>query len=520
MSNAPANQDRIIEFLSQPDSYPAAAAVEKIETHGAMVFLVGERAYKLKKNVAFPYMDYSTLQRRQECCAREIELNRLTAPEIYLHTLPITEQPGGTLGLDGNGTIVDWVVVMQRFDSSKVLDAVAAQGHLTAPMVEAITDQVLAFHPKAAVIQGVDWYQGVVGTIQGNEGQFAGYSAVLPRAETEALTKSSLAIAERHQALLKSRGSSGAVRQCHGDLHLRNICWYEGRPLIFDAIEFNDAFAQIDVLYDVAFLLMDLEAQGFAGYAAQVYSRYAGAMQKADMAALRLIPLYLSMRAAIRAHVNVSIGNAVGGAGAASFYNDAKRYLALAQRYVQPAAPQLLAIGGLSGSGKSSLAKALAPQLTPAPGAVLLRSDVLRKELAGAARTDRLAPEYYSAAFTERTYAALREKAALLLQAGQSVIVDAVAARPEERTALEALAKTASVPFRGIWCEVDNDTAAARIKARLAAADDAADADEGVRRMQETLNTGSITWQRVNTAQQTAETLAAQLVKQPLSTAA
>jgi len=331
---------------------------------------------------------------------------------------------------------------------------------------------------------------------------------VLPRAETEALTKASLAIAEQHQALLKSRGSSGAVRQCHGDLHLRNICWYEGRPLIFDAIEFNDAFAQIDVLYDVAFLLMDLEAQGFAGYAAAVYSRYASAMQSADVPALRLIPLYLSMRAAIRAHVNVSIGNAIGGAGAASFYNDAKRYLALAARYVQPAAPQLLAIGGLSGSGKSTLAKATAPLLTPAPGAVLLRSDVLRKELAGAAATDRLAPEYYSPAFTEKTYAALREKAALLLNAGQSVIIDAVAA------------KTANVTFRGLWCEVDNDTAAARIKARLAAGDDAADADEGVRKMQESLNTGSITWQRVNTAQHTAENLAAQLVKQPLSTAA
>ncbi|MFN7755294.1 MAG: AAA family ATPase [Holosporales bacterium] len=494
----------IVDFLRSPAAYglPEDTAIAVIETHGAWVFLAGEMAYKLKKPVAFPYMNYSTVERRAAMCAREVLLNRLTAPEIYEAAVPVTRGNKGDLALNGQGAIVDWLVVMHRFRSEDILDAVAERGELTPAMTMAVADAVLAFHAKAQVHSSINWFQVVLDTIAGNDGQFENYTDILPRKDTLELTAACRAEAEKHADLLRRRAAMGAVRQCHGDIHLRNICWWKGKPLLFDCIEFNDAFAQIDVLYDTAFLLMDLQARGLGEHAALAQDRYVAELD--DVAGLAVLPLYLTLRAAIRAHVSVSIGRGIGGEGGDVFYAEARRYLALAQQYLQPVAPRLVAIGGLSGSGKSTLAKHLAGKIAPLPGAVVLRTDILRKQLAGKLETDRLEAEYYNHAFTHKVYTALRERAEAILLSGRSVILDCVAADAAERAAFAITARTAHAQFIGLWCEVDDATARQRLQERTAHGRDASDADVSVRAMQEKFDCGDIAWARVNTGEESA----------------
>lgn len=491
----------IVEFLRSPAAYglPESTSVSVIETHGAWVFLAGEMAYKLKKPVAFPYMNYSTIERRAAMCAREVVLNRLTAPEIYEAAVPVTRGNKGDLAIDGQGAIVDWLVVMHRFRSEDILDAIAERGEFTLAMTTVVADAVLAFHAQAQVCSDLNWFQIILDTIAGNDGQFENYADILPRDDTRELTAMCRAEAQKHSALLHRRVTVGAVRQCHGDIHLRNICWWKGKPLLFDCIEFNDAFARIDVLYDTAFLLMDLQARGLREHAALAQDRYVAALEGVE--GLALLPLYLALRAAIRAHVSVSIGRGIGGEVGEGFYAEARRYLALAQQYMQPSAPRLVAIGGLSGSGKSTLARQLAGKLSPLPGAIVLRTDILRKQLAGKVETDRLEAEYYSHAFTHKVYTALRERAEALLLTGRSVILDCVAADAAEREAFAITARTAHAKFVGLWCEVDNATARQRLRERAAHGTDASDADVSVRKMQEDIDLGDISWARVNTGE-------------------
>ena len=299
----------------------------------------------------------------------------------------------------------------------------------------------------------------------------------------EVLADRSRTALDRYSALLDQRRDQGLVRFCHGDLHLRNICLVEGQPTLFDCIEFNDDIAIIDVLYDQAFLLMDLEYRGLRTLANALFDRMVEHMVKraGDIDGLALLPLFLSTRAAVRAKVEASAGKD----------QWALAYFDLAVRLIDPPGPKLVAVGGLSGSGKTTVARKLAPAIGPAPGAVVLRSDVLRKELHGVGETDRLPPDAYSPEITRRVYAELADRARRILSAGHGVVVDAVHARLEEREALEDLARELGVPFRGVWLEADPATLIARVKARTG---DASDADEEVVRRQLTYDIGPLSW--------------------------
>ncbi len=447
------DQSAAVAFLSRPSTH-GGKPVEVVETHGAYVFLAGDRAVKMKRAVWFPYMDFSTLEKRRAACEAELRLNRRTAPGIYRAVCPVVRDAAGSFALGGDGTIVDWTVVMHRFDQDTLFDRLAQRGGLDARLMDSLADEIARFHQEAEKKPAVDFAAAMRSIVEGNAASLQSWAGK-PFGQ-EAIDR----IDARCEALLKvcdpvlaRRGPAGFVRHCHGDLHLRNICLVDGRPTLFDCIEFNDRLAVIDPMYDLAFLLMDLEHRGLRRLANIVINRYLA--RTGDYDGLGALQLYLCVRAVIRAHVAAATAAAhADAAQAAKDRAEAQSYLDLAMRLSEPPAPCLVAVGGLSGSGKTTLAHALAPGIGGAPGAIVIRSDVLRKRLFGADLFDRLPEEAYTRAQSRRVYDRIEELAAAALAAGRCVIADAVFRNEDERSAIQGVAEAACVPFAGLWLEV------------------------------------------------------------------
>lgn len=484
------DQSEVIAFLAE-----RLAPVRRIDTHGAVVFLSGERAYKLKRAVKFPYMDFSTAARRAAMCAAEIDVNRRLAPEIYLGVAPVrrTEGRGLVLGEPGEPCVgaVDWVVVMRRFDEEGLLDRMATRGALTPELMTALGARVARFHDGLPAISsgfsGPDDYRH---SVAADVRQMREAGDRLDPVTSEALAEAMPGALEPFADLVARRLAAGAVRRCHGDLHLRNIVLLGGQPVPFDAIEFSDKIANIDVLYDLAFALMDLSRQGLDALANRLLNEWLWRIAELPMAphdsALALLPLFLSRRAAIRAYVDSAITAVSGGDNA-----PARAYQKAALGFLQPMPPRLLAVGGLSGSGKTTLALKLAPGIGRTPGAVVVRSDVERKRLAGIALEERMPAGSYSPEASARVYAALLARAERILRAGHSVVLDAVFARADERRAAEDLAARVGVPFEGLWLDVPKEVAQARVAARKG---DASDATPDVVERQFGYDLGRIDW--------------------------
>lgn len=501
------DQSAVIALLADPKTWGAGVSrVERIDTHGAVVFLAGERALKLKRAVRFAYMDFSTAERRRRFCEAEVRLNRRTAPAIYRGVVAVTREADGRLALGGAGEPVDWLVDMRRFDDSTLFDRLAERHRLTPELVEAAADAIADLHVSAEQRTNHGGVAVLRRVIDGNGRELEQLGrGTVDAAKVAELRRESLAQLDRNAALIESRRQAGLVRQAHGDLHLHNICLVDDRPTLFDCIEFNDDFAVIDILYDLSFLLMDLEHRGLRPLANRVLNRWLTRL--GDLAGLALLPLYLSSRAAIRAHVSLSMAEVQPDASAATALRaEAAVYLDSALAYLRPLPPVLIAIGGLSGSGKSTLARALAPEIGPSPGAVVARSDLIRKELLGVPATWRLGDEGYTPEVTNKVYAEMRARAEATLAAGHAAILDAVHARPAERDAAEAIARRAGVPFRGLWLDVPAEVMAQRIAARRA---DASDATVTVLERQLGYDTGAITWTRLPAAAGLDDTLAA-----------
>lgn len=497
-STSDGDQSAALRLLGDPATYgPGIDRVERMDTHGAVVFLAGERAYKVKRAVAYPYMDFSTLERRRQFCLREIEINRRTAPDLYLDVVPVTRD-GERLRLGDGGEVVEWVLVMLRFPQEDLLSAQAEAGRLTAETIVALADAIARFHDTAeqrrdvsAGAAAMEW------VLRENGEEFVARADLFDAAAARSLNERGLALLSRQGSLLDQRALAGKVRLCHGDLHLRNVVLLDGRPTLFDAIEFNDAIACIDVMYDLAFLLMDLDHRGLRSFANLVLNRYL--QQRDEVAALAVLPLFLSARAAVRAKVAASAEIMVTEAAAKlRRREEAATYFARALEHLAPRRPCLVAVGGLSGTGKTTLARALAPGLGAAPGALHLRSDTLRKQLAGVAELQRLPPESYTQEASAAVYAALGRQAAAGLAAGQAVIVDAVFARAEERAAIAAVARDAGVPFHGLWLVAAAEVMKDRVTARR---HDASDATAAVVDRQLAYDLGPIDWLHLDAAQ-------------------
>jgi len=468
----------------------------RVDTHGAVVLLTGDRAYKLKRAVKFPYMDFSTVERRRAMCAAEIAINRLLAPEIYLGVAPVRRTAAGlALGEVGEAATdaVDWLVVMRRFDEEGLLDRMAERGALTPGLMAALGARIAAFHdglpPVRAEFCTPDAYRH---SVAADGRQMIEVGDRLDPPTSLRLAEAMPAALEPYVGLVARRLEAGAIRRCHGDLHLRNIVLLDGRPVPFDAIEFSERIANIDVLYDLSFALMDLCERGQRPLANRLLNEWLWRIVELPAApheeALALLPMFLSRRAAIRAFVDAQAAAVSGGDTAR-----ARDYQQVALSFLQPAPPRLLAIGGLSGSGKTTRALQLAPSIGRSPGAVVVRSDVERKRVAGVALEDRMPAGSYTAEASARTYAAFLARAERVLRAGHGVVLDAVFARPEERAAAEALAARVGVPFEGLWLDVPKDVALARVAARTG---DASDATPAVVERQFGYDLGEITWKR------------------------
>ncbi len=494
-------QRDVVALLSDPSSYPPGAGpVDTIETHASIVFLAGPRAYKLKRAVKYAYLDFSSPALRHAACTAELKLNRRTAPELYLEVRAISRGPDGAMFWgrpeeDPGGDPLDFVVVMQRFDQRDLLENVAREGGLSPSLLYGLTAHIAAFHEKAERRPDRGGAAVMAGLVQTNIGvlrnsRSAGFAA----AQLDRLESALRSEVARLGRLLDGRRRAGRVRRCHGDLHLRNICLVDGRPLLFDCVEFSEELASIDVLYDLAFLLMDLGHREHCDLANLVLNRYLDLTEEDD--GLALLPLFLSMRAIIRAHVTATMAEHGWGPGdPVSAIADARRYLDEAEAALLPLPARLVAVGGLSGSGKSALAAGLASTLGRRPGARVLRSDVLRKLRFGAEPESPLPPEAYSAEVTAQVYQDLCTRAAAALRAGYSAVIDAVALGEAERHSFAAVAAAAGVPFTGLWLDAPAATMRARIAARR---DDASDASPEVLAHQLSKDPGTLEWIRID----------------------
>jgi aminoglycoside phosphotransferase family enzyme/predicted kinase len=493
-------QERIFAFLTDPTRHPG---VTRIDTHAASVFLDGSRALKIKRAVRFPFLDYSTLEKRKAACEEEIRINQPLAPQIYRRVVAITEDRDGSLRIGGDGSAIEFAVEMTRFDENRTLDHLAEAGPLGADLAAGIANAISASHAIAPRVEMFRWIGTIPALINGNsDGLRRG--GHFTTTEIDELAWASHRAFVRVRPLLEDRGRQGFVRRCHGDLHLGNIVLIDDQPVLFDAIEFDPDMASVDVLYDLGFTLMDLLRYEQQLAANVVLNRYLVTTEAENHDALGALPLFMSIRAAIRAQVLLA-RLARQRADQAAIKKDARSYFRLAQALINPAAPSLITIGGLSGTGKSALARMLAPLVPPQPGAVVLRSDVVRKQLFEAKETDRLPPSAYQPDVTARIYETLAQRARRILAQGHSVIIDAVFARQSERDGMAALAQACNVPLTGFFLVADLATRQARIGNRR---DDASDATREVAALQEHYNIGDLDWSIVDasgTPEQTRE---------------
>ena len=505
MTATQTNQSDAVAFLKTHASCGASDVDDVIQTHGALVFLHKVEALKIKRAVKYDYLDFSTLELRKEMLHRELGLNADAAPGLYRDVVPLTRDADGTLALNGDGAVVEWVLRMTRFPEEAELSSLAARGLIDTPLANDLGQSIAQYHQniktrnenaRVLIEEIIDELAREMGCMH----------AQLGRALIDAFLTASRTELARVAHVLENRTQAGWVRRCHGDLHLRNIVMWKGVPTPFDALEFDERLGTCDVLYDLAFLLMDLSLQGLNAAANMVLNAYLVHSRTDDhYTGLTSLSLFLAVRAGIRAMVDVQTANV--STGAPELIADAKAVLRQAVAFLEPCAPHLIAIGGLSGSGKTTVAREIAPCVGAFPGAVHLRSDLERKAYYQVSPLEKLPAAAYQPEVSDKIYRIMRAKARLALVSGQAVILDAVHATPDERALAAQIAQDAGCDFTGIWLDAPTSLRVDRVDHRGA---DASDADAQIAQRQDSLQTGEIDWHRVDAGQDLA-TLVAQV---------
>jgi aminoglycoside phosphotransferase family enzyme/predicted kinase len=473
----------LIEGLLKPAAYGHPAdAIRLAETHISWILLAGEFAYKIKKPVDFGFLDFSTPDLRRACCEAELRLNRRYAPDIYLAVVSITGDADHPR-MGGSGPAFEYAVKMRRFDETQVFDCLAKDHRLLPEYFDALAETVAAFHAAIDRATSADAHGLPEHQQQPAEFNFSKIRPLLDDpadiASLDALHAWTRAEYARREPLLWERKNAGFVRECHGDLHLGNIVLIDGRPTLFDGIEFNEDLRWIDTMSELAFLVMDLEVNGAETLAYRFLNRYLEIT--GDYAGLALLDYYRLYRAMVRAKIaqltRAQLEDSVKREAMLARY---RSYVDYGLKLIRPKKPRLLITHGLSGSGKSYLAARLAERLP----AIRLRSDVERKRLAGflaEARTgSTLGDGIYGAGMTERTYRHLADITETLLNAGHSVIVDATFLKREQREEQRRIAERCGADFRILDCQAPVEVLRERIRARAAAGNDPSEADLAV----------------------------------------
>lgn len=453
------DQTSIVAALSDGSAVGAHRPLRRIDTHMSHLFLEDRRVFKLKRAIRHPFADMSALDARRAACEAELAVNARLAPGLYEGVLPVVQNPRGEIRVGGAGEAVDWVVVMRRFPDGALLSEMAKAKTLTPDVIEHAVAAVGAFHaaqpPTTLSGRTID-YQRILSGLRETEAQGAAAHGIAPpRHHLFATLDQSL---ERLSPLIESRREAGWVRRGHGDLHLRNICLFEGVVTPFDALEFDPALATGDVIYDIAFLLMDLRAQGLDALANRAMNAYWDLADQGEEA-LALLPFFMALRAAVRMAISVEAGDLA----------EAAHYRALGAELLKAPSPRLLAIGGLLGAGKSTLAQAVAPTLAGPCGARLLRTDSLPPEPS----TESPAASVQDFSDRATVYRVLAQRARSALAAGSSVIADATFREDPARAAIEGAA--GPHPFLGVWLRAEACQRVARaVHGRCDAPDSAA----------------------------------------------
>lgn len=486
-------QKSTVEFFRAGKPF-AGKRPEYIETHISHLFLGDDKVYKLKRAVTLPFLDFETLEERRIGCERELSINSQFAPEIYLQVLPVTKS-GDAIELGGKGEVVDYVVEMRRFDQDGLFRDRLRDGKVSRDQVLELADCISDSHLKAkssSEFGGAKISRRTHENITSTMEQFS--SDVFEPKMLKAWRQQSSQLHHAISPLLEVRRRHGRVAYVHGDLHLGNVCFWKGAPTPFDAIEFRDDYSTIDVLYDTAFTVMDFIKEGRQDFANQFLSRYLGATR--DYSGLRALPFFMGLRAAVRAMVHALESKDVDGEARVHEEETARDYLALAISLIAPQEPYALAIGGFSGTGKSTLAGDVAGRLRPAPGPIILQTDSIRKRLFGEAPETTLPKSAYESVVSERVYHTLRKDAGRALRSDWPVVLDATFTLPRSRDEVEVCIRKQGVPFHGLWLDAARKDLQERVRLRASEVT-TSDADVGVLGHQMAEGTGEIAWHRM-----------------------
>lgn len=479
----PAAQSALIRALLDPRVHgPSCVAVRLLETHISYVLLTGEYAYKIKKAVNLGFLDFTTLEARQFYCQREHELNAQFAASIYLGVVRITGTTDAP-AIDGLGPTIEYAVKMREFPQDALLSHLIAAGEMSADHIDTLADEVAAFHlaaPRAADGAPYGTPDQVLALAIEN---FTEIVPLLPaaadrRSATMLRTWTESEYSAR-RATVAARRVTGFVRACHGDLHLGNIALIDGRPTLFDCVEFNETMRWSDVMADVGFLTMDLIDRGQPAYAFRFLNRYFETT--GDYEGLRLLRFYSVYRAMVRAKVAaMRSAESEDPKGRRDAIRDCRQYLRLARRLTRSRDRGLIITHGPTGAGKTTGTERLLEDL----GAIRIRTDVERKRLHAmrplARATSPVNEGIYSSADTERTYAAVEDAATIAVESGYMAIADGTFLRRAQRDRFAAIARALDVPFAILDFHVDTPTLVTRVDERRRRGTDASDATRAV----------------------------------------